>query len=107
MKRERADNDQVRELLQIAPAEDDQLQRSSRNKSGFKGVEAKGNKYQAHCTTPPCRWTNLGSFGTPEEAAQAYVADVFISAGSAFRLRLTHLRLISASYVNHQVLSAL
>jgi hypothetical protein len=72
MKSERADNEHVRELLQIAPAEDDQLQRSSRNKSGFKGVGARGNKYHAQCSTPPCRCHNLGSFDTPEEAAQAH-----------------------------------
>jgi hypothetical protein len=31
------------------------------------------HRYQAKCTTPPCRKSHFGSFGTPEEAAQVYL----------------------------------
>jgi hypothetical protein len=62
--KERAAPLQVQEHLLI---------RSDRSSTGFKGVRLDKHRYQAKCTTPPCRQSHLGSFGTPEEAAQAYL----------------------------------
>jgi hypothetical protein len=45
----------------------------SKSKSGFKGVAQKKGGYHTTCDRPPCRHNHLGSFGTPEEAAQAYL----------------------------------
>ena len=50
------------------------LIRSDRAKStGYKGVVANNGRYRAECSTSPCRHNYLGTFGTPEEAAQAYL----------------------------------
>jgi hypothetical protein len=43
------------------------------NTTGFKGVSPHHGRYQAMCTTSPCRNNHLGNFDTPEEAAQAYL----------------------------------
>ena len=55
----------------------ERLIRSDRanNTTGFKGVypELRTGRYKAICSTPPCRNTYLGSFVTPEEAAQVYL----------------------------------
>jgi hypothetical protein len=45
----------------------------SKSKSGFKAVCPDKGRYTATCTTAPCHKNYLGSFGTPEEAAQAYL----------------------------------
>ena len=51
----------------------EKLVRSDANKTGFKGVyqTREGGRYYAHCYSPPCNGNRLGTFGTPEEAAQA------------------------------------
>ena len=49
------------------------LIRSDKSQTGFKGVTPNKGRYQAKCDTSPCRHNHLGSFGTPEEAAQAYL----------------------------------
>ena len=49
------------------------LIRSDKNKTGYKGVHADRGRYMATCTTATCRNNYLGSFGTPEDAAQAYL----------------------------------
>jgi len=36
-------------------------------------VVANNGRYRAECSTSPCRHNYLGTFGTPEEAAQAYL----------------------------------
>jgi hypothetical protein len=64
LKKEQAPPLQVQEHLLI---------RSDKGKTGYKGVKPVGSRYQAACTTPPCRLDHLGTFGTPEEAAQAYL----------------------------------
>jgi hypothetical protein len=53
----------------------------SQCKSGFKGVEPSKDKFLARCNTAACRNNYLGSFGTPEEAAQAYLQHGQIHAG--------------------------
>jgi hypothetical protein len=54
-----------------------QLIRSDRTKTGYKGVVANFGRYKAKCTTPPCSnnrvTSRLGTFDTPEDAAQAYL----------------------------------
>ena len=52
--------------------EDGEL-RSGRGRTGYKGVYASYGRYKAACQTPPCHNNYLGNFGTPEEAAQAYL----------------------------------
>ena len=49
------------------------LIRSDGNRTGFKGVHLNKGRYEATCQTAPCHKHHLGSFGTPEEAAQAYL----------------------------------
>ena len=49
------------------------LIRSDKAKTGYKGVTPNHGRYQAECTTSPCRYNYLGHFGTLEEAAQAYL----------------------------------
>ena len=51
----------------------EQLIRSSINKTGFKGVVPNQGRYKAQCDTSPCHNSHLGTFGTPEEAGQAYL----------------------------------
>ena len=51
-----------------------QLIRSDRAKSGYKGVQPTlHGRYQAICQTARCRGNHLGNFGTPEDAAQSYL----------------------------------
>jgi hypothetical protein len=45
----------------------------SKCSSGFKGVCLNKGRYQAQCNTTACNNHYLGCFGTPEEAAQAYL----------------------------------
>ena len=47
--------------------------RSDKSSTGFKGVRLHKGRYQATCNTAPCHNHHLGTFGTPEEAAQAYL----------------------------------
>jgi hypothetical protein len=47
--------------------------RSDKGSTGFKGVRPNKGRYQVQCNTTPCHNQNLGRFGTPEEAAQAYL----------------------------------
>jgi hypothetical protein len=47
--------------------------RSDTNRTGFKGVHPHYGRYHATCNTAPCRHNHLGNFGTPEQAAQAYL----------------------------------
>ena len=49
------------------------LIRSDKAKSGYKGVHQNKGRYEAGCTTSSCHHNHLGSFGTTEEAAQAYL----------------------------------
>ena len=49
------------------------LIRSDRAKTGYKGVYQQDGRYKAQCDTPPCHNSYLGRFGTPEEAAHAYL----------------------------------
>ena len=51
----------------------EQLVRSEKSVSGFKGVVPNRGRYRAKCTTSPCHDNYLGSFDTPEETAQAYL----------------------------------
>ena len=57
-------------LREIIP---DNLIRSGRSSTGYKGVRAHYGRYQAQCGTPPCTLGSLGTFDTKEEAAQAYL----------------------------------
>ena len=54
-------------------AKTEQLIRSDRSSTGYRGVHPHMDRYQAQCTTPPCHNNYLGSFETPEEAAQVYL----------------------------------
>jgi hypothetical protein len=47
--------------------------RSSTTKSGLKGYHPNKGRYKAKCDTASCRNNHLGTFDTPEEAAQAYL----------------------------------
>jgi hypothetical protein len=49
------------------------LIRSDKSSTGFKGVRLNRGRYQAQCTTAPCRNKSLGVFDTPEEAAREYL----------------------------------
>ena len=49
------------------------LIRSDQASTGYKGVAANKGRYRAQCDAPPCHNNHVGSFGTPEEAAQAYL----------------------------------
>ena len=49
--------------------EKQQLVRSDKGKTGYKGVSLVEGRYLAKCTTAPCRHTHLGTFATPEDAA--------------------------------------
>ena len=51
----------------------EQLIRSARSKTGYKGVSPHKGRYQAKCSTSPCRKNNLGTFDIPEDAAQSYL----------------------------------
>jgi hypothetical protein len=64
LKKERAPPLQVQQHLLI---------RSDKGKAGYKGVYRHKGRYMATCNTSHCCHNNLGSFGTPEEAAQAYL----------------------------------
>ena len=50
-----------------------QVIRSEKGVSGYKGVHPDKGRYQAKCNTSSCRSNHLGTFDTPEEAAQAYL----------------------------------
>jgi hypothetical protein len=57
----------------VEPVQEHLLIRSDKGQTGFKGVHPSHGRYEAKCSTPPCRHNYLGSFGTPEEGAQAYL----------------------------------
>jgi hypothetical protein len=48
------------------------LMRSDGSQSVFNGVYPDKSRYQARSSTAPCYENDLGHFGTPDEAAQAY-----------------------------------
>ena len=50
-----------------------QLIRSEMNKTGYKGVFAHNGRYYAQCARSPCSKNHLGTFDTPEDAAQSYL----------------------------------
>ena len=58
---------------------------TSRNKTGFKGVQNYGNKFSAHITHRG-QQTKLGVFSLPEEAAKAYDAAAIKFHGEFARL---------------------
>jgi hypothetical protein len=49
------------------------LVRSDKGKTGFRGVFPRRGRYQAECTLSTCLRHHLGTFGTAEEAAQAFL----------------------------------
>jgi hypothetical protein len=49
------------------------LIRTDKGQTGFKGVHPHYGRYQTKCTTPPCHDKTIGTFVTPEEAAQTYL----------------------------------
>jgi hypothetical protein len=55
------------------PVEEHLLMRSDKNQTGFKGVGQYKGRFIARCNTRPCRHSHLASFGTLEEAAQAFL----------------------------------
>ena len=58
----------------LLPVQEHLLIRSDTNRTGYKGVQPNWGRFQVRCDTPPsCQNNNLGNFGTPEEAAQAYL----------------------------------
>jgi hypothetical protein len=57
----------------LLPVQEHLLIRSDKTKTGYKGVIVNKGRYQAQCNTAPCHNNHLGSFDTPEEAAQAYL----------------------------------
>ena len=57
----------------LLPVQEHLLIKSDTNKTGFKGVKSNHGRFQAQCSTSPCLDTHLGMFGTPQEAAQAYL----------------------------------
>ncbi len=57
--------------LRPATGSQNQGNRTVDNATGFKGVTRKGNRYIAQITINYCN-TYLGSFDTPEQAAEAY-----------------------------------
>jgi hypothetical protein len=57
----------------LRPVQEHLLIRSAKNITGYKGVRLQDGRYRAVCQTPPCHHHHLGTFGTPEEAAQAYL----------------------------------
>ena len=60
-------------MLVLREVEHHLLIQSDKAKSGYRGVIASYGRYRATCNTPPCRHNHLGTFDTPEEAAQAYL----------------------------------
>jgi hypothetical protein len=59
--------------MMLRDIDEDLLVHSSKSSSGFKGVRLHRGRYQATCQTAPCTKNNLGTFETPEQAAQAYL----------------------------------
>ena len=57
----------------LGGGEGQQLIRSDKAKSGYKGVTVNDGRYQAECDTPPCSSNHLGTFDTPEDAARSYL----------------------------------
>ena len=67
LKKERAKRPVLREVQEHL------LIRSDRASTGYKGVQKSTNgRYYVACYTPPCHH-HLGTFDTPEEAAQTYL----------------------------------
>jgi hypothetical protein len=56
----------------LLPVQERLLVRSDRSSTGFKGVRPHQGQYRAECTRVECNH-HIGRFGTPEEAAQAYL----------------------------------
>ena len=46
---------------------------TTKSSTGYRGVQPNWGRYQAECNTAPCSHNNLGTFDTPEDAAQAYL----------------------------------
>jgi hypothetical protein len=70
----------------------DDLIKSDRSTTGFKGVSANKDKFTAKCDTAPCHANYLGNFGTPEEAAQAYLLHGQIHPAQAHLLQKKKIR---------------
>ena len=52
------------------------LIKSSKNSTGFKGLQLDKGRFKSKCDTPPCQFNHLGTFDTAEEAAEAYLEHI-------------------------------
>jgi hypothetical protein len=64
---------EMAEMAEMAGPYPARLLMRSNTQTAFKGVCPNRSKYLATCSTAPCRHHYLGTFGTPEEAAQSHL----------------------------------
>jgi hypothetical protein len=62
-----------RKLSGCDEEEQHRLIRSDKSRTGYKQVHQNKGRFEAKCDTSPCHDNHLGSFDTPEEAAQAHL----------------------------------